>query len=163
MRGWTLEEDDILRKCYPNLGLAARLLPNRTIEAIQRRSSGYLMLGLPASKPWSEPEEDLVRKLWGIHSTIEIAKILGRSNAAVKLHRLRMGLVGAQSVRKPVVPVHADIEKEAAKRRVNLKTLAKALGCVPLKNSPKGDKLNLTTVVRIVAAFGGEFYAEWDD
>ena len=59
-RPWTPEEDDILRKYFPQMGAkAATLLSGRTRGACQKRASN---MGLTDRKVWTPEEEALLRE-----------------------------------------------------------------------------------------------------
>lgn len=157
---WSRKEDELIRKHHPNFRIIERLLPHRTWYAIHSRSSS---LGLGSVKSWEPAEDDLIRKLTPMHSDEEMAKMLGRTVAAVGKRRKGMGIRRHRQVKGGVVPVVVDVMAEAARRHVRVNTLTKALRCPRIRSATEDTHLSLAAIALVTEAFGGELYAEWDD
>lgn len=157
---WTLREENVLRRCYPDLASAGRLLPNRTRYAIKRRVK---TLGLRYVKSWSKAEEMLLQHAVPLHSEAEIAVMLGRTVRSIAGMKRIMGLTRTASLVPSVVPAISDIIKEARSRGVSLYKLTRALKCSAIWRSQSQRNMSISAVARVTAAFGGYLEAEWDD
>ena len=63
---WTLEEDEILREYYPEMGSKIiSLLPNRTVQSILQRANAF-GLEYTATNKWTEEEKEIVCKFFPI-------------------------------------------------------------------------------------------------
>ncbi len=155
---WTIDEDRILRRCHPDLSKVAVLLPHRTQKAIRARST---VLQLKRVRRWTSPEIDLIRKLYSTHTDAQMGAMLGRTARAIEAKRKKLGLTHAKHAPGTAPHLLSDVLAEARRRSVKLGKLTKAMGCLRLRRATKDKQIG--TISALVAAFSGEFYAEWDD
>ena len=94
-RLWTHEEDDIIIKNYSSMNKdeLQKLLPNRTIQAIQDRSNKFgLVSKYNLETYWSNDDTDYLIDNWNNKSDYEIGQILNKSPMSVKDRRNLLGL-----------------------------------------------------------------------
>lgn len=98
---WTPAEDAIMAEHYPVLGgsrlHASGRLPGRTLKAIYYRA---MLLGLATReplRPWTEAEQRRLRHFYADTSTAELARVLGRTEAAIGNQAALMGLRKTQA------------------------------------------------------------------
>jgi hypothetical protein len=156
---WTLAEDKILRRCHPDLAKAEVRLPGRSRCSIYNRSC---KLGLRTMRRWSKAEDHLVERLAPTHTDFQLASMLGRSAAAIEGRREHLQIV-KRPPRIAAIPVVADVIAEARARGVKLQTLTRALGVPPIVSCQTRHHVSHAAIAKVVSAFGGHLYAEWDD
>ena len=159
---WSLKEEAVLRRFYPDLSRAALLLPDRTMIAIRGRCQhlGMIKQAIVSRKYWKEAEDDLIRKLAPTHTDAKLAAILGRGVAAVTVRRGRIGVWKRPTQGKPV-PLIADLLRELGRKGTTLAATTIALNCPRIFKGATWSQIEPASAV--VAALGGELYAEWDD
>jgi len=159
MTPWTLREDKILRRVYPDLKRASQLLPERTYAAIMSRVRA---LGLGKLNRWKEVDLHVIRQAAAFHSDAEIAAMIGRTKNAVCGKRNELGIHRRpKPALKPAVV--RDVIAEARRRGVNLDKLTNALKCSEIVSRRVQSKINMNAVAKVTEAFGGHLYAEWED
>lgn len=157
---WTKAEDDLMRSLVPNMALIAEKLPHRSRIALKTRLQ---VLGLAVRKPWNPTADAILTKLSPNHSDVDLAKILGRSPLSIATRRWALGIKrGGHPAPKQAPQVVIDIELQVGGSNVQLRPLARQLGCGRLQ-SGHANKFNANSAAVIVVALGGQLYAEWDD
>lgn len=110
---WSVEEDNVLRQCYPSMGkgAATRLVGRSMIECVAR--AGELGITREIIRCWTEEEDNILRKFYPDYGNNIAAKLEGRTPSACRNRAAKLGLKyngSNQPVQIKPGPVSVDME-----------------------------------------------------
>jgi lambda repressor-like predicted transcriptional regulator len=159
---WSDADDALLREHYPDCALLRKLIPQRTLKAIQLRAQKLGVMGRV--------------KLWKSHELKKAKQLLdtGATNAEILAAfpdrppcRVWEGIArhyGRQERNRkadfPPGPLR-EIRQEARRRGMSLAEVARRSG-LNSSNLHKPVELGLSALARLAAVVGGELVIEWE-
>ena len=91
---WSAAEDELIREHYGQCSTAqiSQQLTGRSVKAIDNRAWRLGVSRRGDLRPWTATEDDLIREQYGRMSAARIGREISRTENAVVLHAVRLGL-----------------------------------------------------------------------
>ena len=160
---WSSSEIEALVRYYPDRRRLSRLLPTRSWDAIKFQA---FKRGLQARKErrWLDREVAYVRATSGHMSCVEIARVLKRSEGAIRFKRYSLGLTSrkapAQGQQWQLI---ADIRDALPELGISAKRAGQLVGNRALLYGQKSKNTSRPAALELAALLGAEIYVEWPD
>lgn len=91
---WTKEEDELLIKLYPSMGVAivGKFHGMRSINAIKNRAQQLGIIHRQVMQGWSEEELDILRSYYPIEGKKIVERLPGRTLKTIQVTACRLGI-----------------------------------------------------------------------
>uniref|UniRef100_A0A6H1ZGK2 Uncharacterized protein n=1 Tax=viral metagenome TaxID=1070528 RepID=A0A6H1ZGK2_9ZZZZ len=163
---WSQAELELLKTHWPNVKMLCRLLPRRTVRAMQAKANRCGLTPEWTRHMWTAREHSDLRRMVAMGCTRrQIAMHLGLS---VQQVAARMQYTGIKMPKRRPVPCGDEridsIRQRAFDLNMSMTEFDRSLGYTRrFSNCFKGKQMSLSSIGRAVVALGGKLQIEWED
>lgn len=164
---WTRDEDDLVRRFYPNFARLLLQLPRRSEASCRRRAK---QLGIRVPCPlWTVNENAWMRKNYSTALWSEIEEHLPRRTKSAVICRAGKLRLRREPKELPLIGVYLidEVRLRAKQLNLTLRDLDEIAGLktyfqtMRAKTPPR--RIRLTTMEAVLEALGGRLVVEWSD